>query len=176
MLTDAEKAEILNHISSKHEWNTDKRDAIERFIREELGAKELSAFWPVERGNSYEWKVYFDLNGSVIAEDPPQMPFGERRAHSMFALTVSRRGPYVTAGSFRLAFSDLIPTKCGFYPEASVNTKAVAWAKEVANKFRLHYVDSAELLAWKISEEFTDAANIFLEFAEPDGFNLLFYE
>jgi hypothetical protein len=53
---------------------------------------------------------------------------------------------------------------------------ARAWAEAIAKEFGLHYLDSAELEAWKVDEDELADGALYLDSSEPTAFNILFYE
>lgn len=185
MLTETDKAQILDSIKAWSEWNDGLRpslpapianpEAIEQFMRSNLGVNLIDKTFPVQWGQSFRWTIFFDTQGKVTAPDAPAVPFEQRIARTALRVVVSRVGPYMTVKRLTLTVGEEGTRECRFRA-APIDGEALRWAEAIAVRFGLKYLDEDELRAWKISLEFTDAVEIFLEDSDPDGFNLLFYE
>lgn len=179
MLTDIEKQEILHHLRGAILGDDKLKQEIDNFIINELGVGVIGRTVPITWGSSFRWMIYLDRSGRVVAEDPLETPIDQRAARIVCFLMVSRIGPYVTAQSFTIGACDVSGPSMGgtgFFDEPDVRPQAVAWARAIAQRFGLKYLDAKELREWKIPEEVAHDAGIFLDASEPDGFNLLFYE
>jgi hypothetical protein len=151
-------------------------EAVDKFVRHELKISRFQRRMQWDRAEM--WECPLDAKGNNIEPDPPRTPMAECRARRMIKLLVSLQGPFVTAETSTLKpRNDLSDRDCAMARDEAATADAVGMAQRIAERFGLHYLDAAELRAWKIDETtLEDHAWSHLEDDEPDGFNLLFYE
>jgi hypothetical protein len=176
MLSEELKQQILHSITHPVDRPPGMREQVQAFLCERLGIASYDQPLPVERERGYCWRFCFDAGGKLAPYPMYKTPYEAKRGLSMFRITVSRCGPYVTAESFVTATDDGGATSY-FAEERPVSPKAVELAQQAGQRFGLTYLDAAELYAWELEDDVAYEADVDVwedGWEVPNAFILLF--
>lgn len=174
MIAEDLKATILQHIAHPIRSPLELRQTVQAFLYDELRIDSYEQILPVD-GSSYRWDFCFDSQDRLVPYVQSNVPFGSVIGFSKASILVSRRGPFVTSERFLVRpYQD---EGIVFRLELPCSTRAAALAQRVAQRFKLTYLDAADLYSWELDASVADAAGVDFEdegWDTPNAFILLF--